>query len=158
MASLSMAPPLVSDNSKRLIRHKRHGAAAVLCAFDLIELNGEDLRRSSIEYRKRKLAKLVRGRIKGDVERLMSCKGVFEDTTGQHDYRYRAFLDRDRVADKIAEHVCAIRYAAFKPAVTDKRRGGAYFDVWSRMDDLQWELSGDVGDSRGHPGRRKHVI
>jgi bifunctional non-homologous end joining protein LigD len=42
-----------------LIRHKRHGEAAVLCAFDLIELDGEDLRRSSIEYRKRKLAKLV---------------------------------------------------------------------------------------------------
>jgi bifunctional non-homologous end joining protein LigD len=35
--------------------------AAVLVAFDLIELEGEDLRRSSIEYRKRKLAKLVRG-------------------------------------------------------------------------------------------------
>ena len=43
-----------------LIRHTRHGGAAVLCAFDLIELDGEDLRRSSIEYRKRKLAKLVR--------------------------------------------------------------------------------------------------
>jgi bifunctional non-homologous end joining protein LigD len=43
-----------------LIRHKRYGGAAVLCAFDLIELDGEDLRRSSIEYRKRKLAKLVR--------------------------------------------------------------------------------------------------
>jgi hypothetical protein len=38
-----------------LIRHKRHGEAAVLCAFDLIELDDEDLRRSSIEYRKRKL-------------------------------------------------------------------------------------------------------
>jgi bifunctional non-homologous end joining protein LigD len=44
-----------------LIRHKRHGDAAVLVAFDLIELEGEDLRRSPIEYRKRKLAKLVRG-------------------------------------------------------------------------------------------------
>jgi bifunctional non-homologous end joining protein LigD len=42
-----------------LIRHKRHGDSAVLCAFDLIELDGEDLRRSSIEYRKRKLVKLV---------------------------------------------------------------------------------------------------
>ena len=44
-----------------LIRHKRHGGDAVLIAFDLIELEGEDLRRSTIEYRKRKLAKLVRG-------------------------------------------------------------------------------------------------
>jgi bifunctional non-homologous end joining protein LigD len=33
----------------------------VLCAFDLIELDGEDLRRSPIEHRKRKLAKLARG-------------------------------------------------------------------------------------------------
>jgi bifunctional non-homologous end joining protein LigD len=32
----------------------------VLCAFDLIELDGEDLRRAPIEHRKRKLAKLVR--------------------------------------------------------------------------------------------------
>ena len=43
-----------------LIRHKRHGDAAALWAFDLIELDGDDLRRSSIEYRKRKLAKLLR--------------------------------------------------------------------------------------------------
>ena len=42
-----------------LIHHKHHGDAAVLVAFDLIELDGEDLRRSPIEYRKRKLAKLV---------------------------------------------------------------------------------------------------
>jgi ATP-dependent DNA ligase len=44
-----------------LIRHKRHGGDAVLIAFDLIELEGEDLRRLPIESRKRKLAKLVRG-------------------------------------------------------------------------------------------------
>ena len=33
----------------------------MLIAFDLIELDGEDLRRSPIEHRKRKLARLVRG-------------------------------------------------------------------------------------------------
>ena len=44
-----------------LIRHQRHGGDAVLIAFDLIELEGEDLRRTPIEQRKRKLAKLVRG-------------------------------------------------------------------------------------------------
>ena len=44
-----------------LIRHKRHGDDAVLIAFDLIELEGEDLRRRPLEERKRKLAKLVRG-------------------------------------------------------------------------------------------------
>ena len=44
-----------------LIRHQRHGKDAVLIAFDLIELEGEDLRRTPIEQRKRKLGKLVRG-------------------------------------------------------------------------------------------------
>jgi bifunctional non-homologous end joining protein LigD len=43
-----------------LVRRARHGDAAVLCAFDLIHLDGEDLRRVPIENRKRKLAKLVR--------------------------------------------------------------------------------------------------
>jgi bifunctional non-homologous end joining protein LigD len=43
-----------------LIRHKRHGDNALLIAFDLIELDGEDLRRTPIEQRKRTLAKLVR--------------------------------------------------------------------------------------------------
>ena len=43
-----------------LIRRKRHCGDAVLIAFDLIELDGEDLRRSPIEHRKRQLAKLVR--------------------------------------------------------------------------------------------------
>jgi bifunctional non-homologous end joining protein LigD len=32
-----------------LIRHKRHGGDAVLIAFDLVELDGEDLRRSGAE-------------------------------------------------------------------------------------------------------------
>jgi bifunctional non-homologous end joining protein LigD len=43
-----------------LIRHTRHGDDAVLIAFDLIELDGADLRRTPIEQRKRTLAKLVR--------------------------------------------------------------------------------------------------
>jgi bifunctional non-homologous end joining protein LigD len=43
-----------------LIRRQRHGGSAVLCTFDLIELEGEDLSREPIEYRKRKLAILVR--------------------------------------------------------------------------------------------------
>ncbi len=35
--------------------------AAVLCAFDLLELDGRDLRRKPIEERKRLLAKLLKG-------------------------------------------------------------------------------------------------
>ena len=42
---------------------RRHGAlaSAVLCAFDLLELDGRDLRREPIEKRKAVLAKLLKG-------------------------------------------------------------------------------------------------
>jgi len=42
---------------------RRHGAiaSAVHCAFDLLELNGEDLRRQPIEERKWRLANLLDG-------------------------------------------------------------------------------------------------
>jgi bifunctional non-homologous end joining protein LigD len=43
-----------------LIRHRQQERAAVLCAFDLIELDDEDLRRSPIEDRKSALAELLR--------------------------------------------------------------------------------------------------
>jgi bifunctional non-homologous end joining protein LigD len=56
---------IVSDDSGlavfELIRSFRHDQAAVLCAFDLLELDGEDLRRLPIEQRKRTLAELVGG-------------------------------------------------------------------------------------------------
>jgi ATP-dependent DNA ligase len=44
-----------------LIRGHGSKASAVLCAFDLLELDGKDLRREPIEERKRLLAKLLRG-------------------------------------------------------------------------------------------------
>jgi ATP-dependent DNA ligase len=42
-----------------LIRRQRNAKTAVMVAFDVIELDGEDLRRWPLEHRKRKLAKLV---------------------------------------------------------------------------------------------------
>ena len=50
-----------------LIRRRRHHAEAVLCAFDLLELDGRDLRRSPIEERKRALARLLQRAGKGIV-------------------------------------------------------------------------------------------
>ena len=42
-----------------LIRHHRHNDRAFLYAFDLIELNGDDLRRDPLEVRKATLASIV---------------------------------------------------------------------------------------------------
>jgi bifunctional non-homologous end joining protein LigD len=44
-----------------LIRSHGSKASAVLCAFDLLELDGKDLRREPIEKRKALLAELLRG-------------------------------------------------------------------------------------------------
>ena len=48
-----------------LIRAHRRSTAAVLCAFDLLELDGEDLRREPIETRKSTLKSLLRGKYVG---------------------------------------------------------------------------------------------
>ena len=44
-----------------LIRYRQHDHAAILCAFDLIERDGEDLRRVPLEHRKHALVDLLRG-------------------------------------------------------------------------------------------------
>ena len=43
-----------------LLRYRQHDSAAVLCAFDLIELDDEDIRNAPIEQRKDLLADLLR--------------------------------------------------------------------------------------------------
>jgi bifunctional non-homologous end joining protein LigD len=48
-----------------LIRGHQSSAAAFLCAFDLLELNGEDFRRGSIETRRSTLKSLLRGKHAG---------------------------------------------------------------------------------------------
>jgi bifunctional non-homologous end joining protein LigD len=84
-----------------LIRRQRHSGDAVLISFDLIELEGEDLRGSPIEYRKGKLAKLVRPHpgivvnefFEGDGDILyehacrLGCEGIVSKRLGS---RYRS--------------------------------------------------------------------
>ena len=41
------------------LRYRRQDAEVFLFAFDLLELNGQDLRREPIESRKRELSKLL---------------------------------------------------------------------------------------------------
>jgi hypothetical protein len=50
-----------------LIRGQWSGAPAVLCAFDLLEIDGDDLRREPIETRKSTFKSLLRGKHLGIV-------------------------------------------------------------------------------------------
>ena len=64
------------------LRYKRHDASVVLFAFDLIERDGEDLRRESLESRKAALAKTLKRAAAGIkyIEHLAGVDGaiVFE--------------------------------------------------------------------------------
>ena len=48
-----------------MLRQRRNGGLAFLYAFDLLQLDGRDLRRDPIEIRKAQLANLIRGASSG---------------------------------------------------------------------------------------------
>src|SRR5262249_9206741 len=65
MPAFSVAPrssnssDIVHSDSFDLVRHQRANERIFLYAFDLIELNGDDLRRDPLEVRKATLASIV---------------------------------------------------------------------------------------------------
>ena len=80
-----------------LLRYRRHDHAATLCAFDLIEVDGADLRRSPIEERKRHLAQILRqpdhgialnetydgdGAVIYEQARALGCEGIVSKRLG----------------------------------------------------------------------------
>jgi len=78
---------------------------------------------------------LVRARQAGDIGQ------VFPDAEVQmgagSDYRYRARIDREQVANAIADSIRNIDYGNFKSTVSDPDRHDAYLDVWSIMHAFQ---------------------
>ena len=80
---------------------------------------------------------LVRARVKGDIEKVFENADVFEDENA--DYRYRAYIDRKNVADKISDELLKINYDNFKNSVSkdEYNRKNAYMNVWSALNKLQ---------------------
>ena len=81
---------------------------------------------------------VVRARKQGDIQRAFGKEVKVERTEGT-DYRFRARLPRQVVANTIAQHVSAIDYGNFKDSVgqSDHQRHAAYSRVWGVMLDLQ---------------------
>lgn len=78
---------------------------------------------------------LVRARRKGDLEKIFpGAKVTVSRTT---DYRFRAVVKRNAVADALRGEVSRITYDNFKDSVTDKKLHSAYLRVWTAMADLQ---------------------
>ena len=86
----------------QLLRRRRHDHAVTLCAFDLLELDGRDLRHEPIEVRKRELAALLAGCGPGLVGN-------------------RAF---DEPGDVVYAHACLLGCEG----IVSKRRGSRYVD------------------------------
>ncbi len=74
---------------------------------------------------------LVRARHKGDIERAFPEAKVIEG--GGTDYRYRARIDREAVAQRMAEAVRGIDFPNFKSSVREPDRHDAYMQVWQAM-------------------------
>jgi hypothetical protein len=78
---------------------------------------------------------LVRARRQEDISRVFPDARV--QVGGGTDYPYRARLDREAVALRLAEMVRGIDYGNFKSAVAEDDRHDAYLRVWSAMHDFQ---------------------
>ena len=78
---------------------------------------------------------LVRARLKGHIEAVFPKAEVFTDAGA--DYFYRAFIDRDEVAEQISKEVLAIDYDNFKASVPDQALHDSYVGMWRTMHKLQ---------------------
>ena len=74
----------------------------------------------------------VRARFKGDIESVFP--GVRVKRSPDADYLYRAFVERDRVADVLAAQVMNdLNYENFKNTVKEHGRHITYLRVWNVM-------------------------
>lgn len=78
---------------------------------------------------------LVRARKKGDIERVFPTATVIEG--GGTDYQFRARIDREEVALRVAESVRNVSYPNFKSSVIERDRHDAYMGVWGEMYQFQ---------------------
>ena len=78
---------------------------------------------------------LVRARRQGDIQKVFPDAKVTR--TPGRDYLFRAFIQRETVAEVIAEQVMKIGYGNFKDSVADNKLHNAYSSVWGIMSRLQ---------------------
>lgn len=92
---------------------------------------------SIVEDRNDSTQLVVRARREGDIEKVFKVpqEDVFENDTS--DYRFRIWVDRDRVEEVISDEVRRIDYTNFKDSVGDDELHDAYVKVWTAMFNMQ---------------------
>jgi bifunctional non-homologous end joining protein LigD len=138
---LTLSGPVVDERGLSafdLLRSWRHDHAAVLCAFDLIELDGKDWRTAPIEERKQALTDLLHREREGIV------LNVHYDSDGA----------------TVFKHACALGCEG----IVSKRRGSSYrsgrVDHWLKVKNpaapaVNREAEEDWGNERWSHARRR---
>lgn len=90
---------------------------------------------SIVENRENTTELLVRARVKGDIEKVFPEADVFEDNNA--DYKYRAFISKAMVAEKIMLKVTEINYDNFKNSVKEIERKKVYGNIWAELRNFQ---------------------
>jgi hypothetical protein len=81
---------------------------------------------------------LIRARRAGDIENVFGDVEVF--SVPGSDYAFRAWVNRDVVADVMFNEVQNIDYSNFKNAIKDNDYHDAALDVWFIMNDYQGRM------------------
>ena len=90
---------------------------------------------SIVENRENTTELLVRARVKGDIEKVFPEADVFEDNNA--DYKYRAFISKAIVAEKIMLKVTEINYDNFKNSVKEIETKKVYGNIWAELRNFQ---------------------
>lgn len=77
----------------------------------------------------------VRARLKGDIESVFPQ--AFVEANKGTDYKYRARVPREQVAQVLHDQVMSLEWSNFKSTVKAKKRHDAYMNVWSAMYAIQ---------------------
>ena len=92
---------------------------------------------SIVENRNNKEELLVRSRVRGDIDKIFPDSNIFE--MEKSDYKYRSYIKKIEVSEKIREIVTNINYDNFKNSISksEDQRHSSYLNVWNEMRKLQ---------------------
>ena len=92
---------------------------------------------SIVENRNNKEELLVRSRVRGDIDKIFPDSNIFEMENS--DYKYRSYIKKIEVSEKIREIVININYDNFKNSISksEDQRHSSYLNVWNEMRKLQ---------------------
>ena len=86
---------------------------------------------SIVENRNDEETLLVRARSKQHLLNIFPKCELFKDETA--DYPYRAYIEREHVANVVSDRLMKINYPNFKASVKDDKLGTAYSNIWSEI-------------------------